>query len=51
MHGGNSGAVVIADIYPVPPAPTPGGSITGWIVLAVVLAVVVASGVMLASRR
>jgi hypothetical protein len=41
----------VADLYPVAPAPTPEGSIMGWVVLAVVLAIVVASGVFLTSRR
>ncbi|MGZ4339148.1 MAG: hypothetical protein ACXVQ3_03740 [Gaiellaceae bacterium] len=39
------------EIHPVAPAATPGGSIAGWVVLCVVLAVVVASGVFLTSRR
>jgi len=41
----------LADVYPVPPAPVPDGSMLGWVVLAVVLACVVAGGVFLASRR
>jgi hypothetical protein len=44
-------AVSTAGLRPVAPAPIPHGSISGWVVLAVVLAVIVASGVVLASRR
>ena len=38
-------------VYPVAPATPPHGSITGWVLLAIVLAVVVAGGVVLTSRR
>ena len=37
--------------YPVPAGPVPSGSITGWIWLTVVLAVIVVAGVVLISRR
>ena len=40
-----------AEIHPVPPAVTPDGSLAGWILLAVLLALVVAGGLVLASRR
>ena len=49
---GNSGLVhLLANVYPLPSAPTPSGSIAGWIWLTVVLALVVACGVVLTSRR
>ena len=41
----------LADIRPVPPANVPDGSLLGWLLLALVLAVVVAAGVFLTSRR
>jgi hypothetical protein len=41
----------LADIHPVPPANVPDGSFLGWLLLALVLAVVVAAGVFLTSRR
>jgi cytochrome b len=43
--------VLIAALHPAAPAHTPHGSIVVWLLVAVVLAVVVASGVVLASRR
>ena len=43
--------VRLADIYPVAPADVPNASVVGWVVLAIVLAVVVAGGVYLTSRR
>jgi hypothetical protein len=43
--------VILADLHAVPPANTPGGSIAGWIFLAIVLAVVVAGGMFLTVRR
>ena len=50
--GGNPGPVhLLANVYPLPSAPAPDGSITGWIWLTVVLALVVACGVVLTSRR
>jgi len=49
--GRNSGDVLIADLHAVAPAPIPGGSIAGWIQLAVVLAVIVAGSVFLTARR
>ena len=42
---------LLANVYPLPSAPMPNGSIAGWIWLTVVLAVVVACGVVLTSRR
>jgi hypothetical protein len=43
--------MLLATLHPVPPAPVPDGSITGWIWLTIVLALVVAGGVVLTSRR
>jgi hypothetical protein len=40
-----------ADLRAVAPAPIPAGSVLGWFVLAVVLAVLVAAGVFLTARR
>jgi hypothetical protein len=47
----NSGGVFIADLHAVAPAPIPGGSIAGWIQLAIVLALIVAGSVFLTARR
>ena len=38
-------------IHPVPQAASPDGSITGWIWLTIVLALVVAAGLVITSRR
>jgi hypothetical protein len=38
-------------LHPAPPAPMPGSSLMGWIWLTVILAVIVAGGLVLASRR
>ena len=43
--------MLLADLHAVPPANTPGGSVVGWILLAVVLSVVVAAGMFLTARR
>jgi hypothetical protein len=43
--------VLLADLHAVPPAPVPGGSVAGWLLLAVVLAALVAAGVFLTARR
>jgi hypothetical protein len=43
--------MLLWDIHPVPPAEVPDGSLLGWVVLAIVLAVIVAGGVFLTSRR
>jgi len=43
--------LVASVVHPVPPATPPGGSLSGWIWLLVLLAVVVAGGVVLTSRR
>ena len=43
--------MLLADLHAVPPANTPGGSIVGWILLAVVLALLVAGGMFLTARR
>jgi hypothetical protein len=42
---------LLANLYPLPQAPTPDGSVAGWIWLTVVLALVVAGGMILTSRR
>jgi hypothetical protein len=49
--GGDSGRVQLADVHPMPPAPIHGDSLEGWILTAVILAVIVASGLVLSSRR
>ena len=51
MPRGDSAAVPRFEVYPVPPAVTPDGSLVGWVVLAVLLAIVVAGGLVVASRR
>ena len=38
-------------IHPVAPAPVPDGSLSGWIWLGIVLALVLAGGMVLSSRR
>jgi hypothetical protein len=43
--------VLFDGLRPVAPAAPPHGSVTGWVLLAIVLAVVVAGGVVLTSRR
>ena len=43
--------MLFSDLHPVAPATPPHGSMTGWILVAVVLAVIVAGGVVLSSRR
>jgi len=43
--------LLFATLYPLPQAPAPDGSIAGWIWLTIVLAVIVAGGVVLTSRR
>jgi hypothetical protein len=43
--------VLLADLHAVAPAPVPDGSVTGWLVLTLVLAAVVAAGVFLTARR
>jgi hypothetical protein len=48
---GNPGGVLLANVHPLPQAAVPNGSVTGWIWLLVVLALVVAGGVVLTSRR
>ena len=52
MRPGNSGRVLFDQIvHPVPPAAQPDGSLSGWLWLAVALALVLASGMIVASRR
>ena len=43
--------LLAGSVHAAPPAALPDGSLTGWIWLTVVLALVVAGGVVLASRR
>jgi hypothetical protein len=43
--------VLLDNLHPATPATPPDGSVTGWVLLAIVLAVVVAGGLVLASRR
>ncbi|HEY6963254.1 MAG TPA: hypothetical protein VI408_15320 [Gaiellaceae bacterium] len=43
--------MLIAAVHPAAPASTPGSSITAWVLLAVVLALVVGFGMVLSSRR
>ncbi len=43
--------MLIADVRPAAPAIVDHGSIAGWVVLAVVLAIVLAGGLFLTSRR
>ncbi|MGZ4463427.1 MAG: hypothetical protein ACXVZP_11385 [Gaiellaceae bacterium] len=43
--------LLLAAIHPVPQAATPDGSITGWIWLTIVLALIVTAGLVLTSRR
>jgi hypothetical protein len=43
--------VLLLDLHPMPPAATHGSSLEGWIWFTVILAVIVASGLVLASRR
>jgi hypothetical protein len=44
-------AVLFDSLHPVAPATPPHASMTGWILVAVILAVIVAGGVLLSSRR
>jgi hypothetical protein len=41
----------LGDIHPVPPAEVPTTSVVWWLLLALALAVVVAAGLFLTSRR
>ncbi len=41
----------LSDIHAGPPAPVPDGSLVGWVWLILVLALLVACGLVLASRR
>jgi hypothetical protein len=43
--------VLLSAIHPAPPAPVPHSSVVLWVLLAVVLLVVVAGGMVLTSRR
>ena len=43
--------MLLADLHAVAPAPVPGGSVMGWLLLALVLAAIVAAGVFLTARR
>jgi len=46
-----SAVSLLADIHPVAPAVPPGGSLSSWIWLIVVVAVLVVGGLVLASRH
>jgi hypothetical protein len=43
--------ILAKGLHPAPPAPMPGSSLMAWIWLTVILAVIVAGGLVLASRR
>ena len=43
--------LLAAVVHPLPPARLPADSFTGWILLTVVLALIVAAGVVVSSRR
>jgi hypothetical protein len=43
--------IVAKGLHAAPPAPLPGNSLMAWIWLTVILAVIVAGGLVLASRR
>ena len=52
MWRGNDDRVLFDQlVHPVPPAPHPDGSLAGWIWLSVVLAIVLAGGMIVSSRR
>ena len=51
LAGTLAGVLLLATLYPLPKATTPSGSVTGWIWLMIVLALIVAAGVVLSSRR
>lgn len=42
---------LLADLHPAAPAIAPGGSLTGWIWFGVAVAILVAGGLLVASRR
>ncbi|HEX4527592.1 MAG TPA: hypothetical protein VH108_12725 [Gaiellaceae bacterium] len=42
---------LLANLRPLPQAPVPSGSVAGWIWLSILLALIVAGGVVLTSRR
>jgi len=43
--------VLLADLHAVAPAPVPGGSVTGWLLLAIVVVAIVTAGMFLSARR
>jgi hypothetical protein len=47
----SAGVQLLADIHPAAPAAAPGGSLAGWLWLGIVVAIVVAGGLLIASRR
>ena len=51
LAGTLAGVLLLATLHPLPKAATPSGSVTGWIWVMVVLALIVAGGVVLSSRR
>ena len=42
---------LLAAIHPVAPPPSPDGSLAGWVWFGLALAIVVAAGLLIASRR
>ena len=47
----SAGVQLLADLHPAAPATAPGGSLAGWLWLGIVVAIVVAGGLLIASRR
>jgi hypothetical protein len=47
----SAGVQLLADLHPVAPAHAPGGSLMGWVWLGIVAGIVVAGGLLIASRR
>jgi len=42
---------LLADLHPAAPATPPAGSLAGWIWLGIAVAIIVAGGLLIASRR
>ena len=52
MRRRDSAAVhLLADLHPAAPATAPGGSLAGWVWFGIAVAIVVAGGLLIASRR
>jgi hypothetical protein len=47
----SAGVQLLADLHPAAPAQPPGGSLLGWLLLGIVVGIVVAGGLLIASRR